>query len=169
AVDDPAGGDVEYLFAGTQDAGVHRSGDQGATFDQVSAQQLNAVIQAMVFSASKNKLYAGTYGYGVLMSDDLGAPHLNWTVVSNGLPLPVHVEALALRQAGTEYLFAGTWGQGVYRSTNGGESWLFSGLPGRLVYDLDHSAAGVLYAATDRGEVSRSVDNGPTWQERGVP
>src|SRR5690606_21741607 len=51
---------------------------------------------------------------------------------------------------------------------NGGESWLFSGLPGRLVYDLDHSAAGVLYAATDRGEVSRSVDNGLTWQEIGV-
>ena len=65
-------------------------------------------------------------------------------------------------------MFAGTWGGGVFRSTNGGERWRFSGLPDRIVYDLDFDTNGVLFASTDLGEVYRSIDNGLSWLKIGV-
>jgi photosystem II stability/assembly factor-like uncharacterized protein len=69
-------------------------------------------------------------------------------------------------------VFAGLRGQGVYRSTDGGNTWQPSGLPDQVIVDLvispnfavDHT----LFAATGEGssgyQVYRSTDGGTTWQ-----
>ena len=161
----------DVLYAGTLNEGVHTSTDCGEVWEQVSNISLQdgyRVIQSLLYNEIMDRLYGGTYGFGVIMSDDLGDPVLYWTGVNNGLTNP-WVYALALnRIGGRDYMFAGTWGGGVFRSTNGGERWRFSGLPDRIVYDLDFDTNGVLFASTDLGEVYRSIDNGLSWLKIGV-
>ena len=161
------------FYAGTMDKGVHRSDDCGEIWEQksnLSLQDGYRVIQSLVFNSDGNRLYGGTFGFGVIMSNDINgvSPILYWTRTNNGI-LNSWVYSMALNRVGsTDYLFAGTWNGGVFRSTDDGETWQFSGLANRIVYDIDINADGVIFAATDRGEVSRSIDNGLTWQEIGV-
>ena len=161
----------ELLYAGTQDEGIHRSDDCGELWEQVSNLSLQdgyRVIQALLYDDQTGRLYGGTYGFGVIMSDDLGDIVLDWTSLNHGLTNP-WVYSLALDRVNSmNYLYSGTWGDGVFRSTNGGETWLYSGLADRIVYDMDANDDHILFAATDLGEVYRTVDNGLTWQEIGV-
>jgi photosystem II stability/assembly factor-like uncharacterized protein len=70
-------------------------------------------------------------------------------------------------------LFAGLRGQGVYRTTDGGESWHAAGPGGRVVVDLAispaYAADQTLFAATGLWptgyHVYRSPDEGNSWQE----
>jgi photosystem II stability/assembly factor-like uncharacterized protein len=62
-------------------------------------------------------------------------------------------------------LYAGTWGAGVYRSTDSGSSWtpVSGGLPGLIeVVDLAVAGNGVFVATSNLG-VYRSQDDGQTW------
>ena len=161
----------EYLYAGTENKGVHRSEDCGELWEQVSNLSLQdgyRVIQSLVFDDANDRLYGGTFGFGVIMSPDFGEPVLSWTRVNNQLTNP-WIFSMAYAQHGTkDYVYAGTWGDGVFRTLDGGERWVFMGLANRIIYDMAFSSTGVLFAATDHGEMSRSVDYGLTWQEIGV-
>src|SRR5690606_21938824 len=108
-------------------------------------------------------LYAGTYGYGVLLSSDYASsPVLRWTEANNGLTNPW---VYAMEASGSR-LFAGTWGGGIFRSVDGGATWQFVALDTRLIYELARSGT-TLYASTNLGAGVRSVDGGLTWQEIG--
>jgi hypothetical protein len=48
-------------------------------------------------------------------------PTVYWHAASNGLPSDV--EALAAAPLSPPILYAGTWGSGVYRSTDHGDTW----------------------------------------------
>ncbi len=66
-------------------------------------------------------------------------------------------------------LYAGTDGAGVFRSTDGGDSWRSAseGLTSLAVYDFafDPANSRVIYAATTTG-VFRSADGGGSWRQR---
>jgi photosystem II stability/assembly factor-like uncharacterized protein len=66
-------------------------------------------------------------------------------------------------------LFAGTWGVGVFRSSNNGTSWtqVNSGLTAITVNALMVSGT-ELFAGTDLGGVFRSSDNGTSWTPANV-
>ena len=83
----------------------------------------------------------------------------DWTQ-TNG-PAGGRVYCLAVNGA---YLFAGTWGGGVYRSTDNGTSWtrVSAGLTNTVVLAFAVSGT-TLYAGTEGGGVFRSTDNGTTW------
>jgi photosystem II stability/assembly factor-like uncharacterized protein len=82
---------------------------------------------------------------------------------SNG---PYGGDVRSLIQSGN-YLYAGTFGGGVFRSSDNGESWQEKsiGLNNRDVYSLIQSG-NYIYAGTDGGGVYRSTDNGESWQEQ---
>ncbi len=67
--------------------------------------------------------------------------------------------------ASRSYLFAGTDGDGVCRSTNSGASWtpVNSGLTTQWVTSLAVSGS-YLFAGTVGGGVFRSTDNGDSWK-----
>lgn len=75
------------------------------------------------------------------------------------------VRCLAASSAGV--VLAGTQGDGVFRSDDGGETWAPSGLDGCIVKSLSFCAgdASVVYAGTKPPQVFRSNDGGRTWAE----
>ncbi|HMQ70213.1 MAG TPA: T9SS type A sorting domain-containing protein [Ignavibacteria bacterium] len=65
-------------------------------------------------------------------------------------------------------LFASSWARGVYRSTNGGVSWEFSGLTGKRVSCLSIAPDGTVYGLSmtqDYSYIHRSTDNGLSWTD----
>src|SRR2546423_8062751 len=76
------------------------------------------------------------------------------------------VRAVAVDPRAPERVLAGTQGDGVLRSDDGGRSWRPSGLDGRIVKALAMSATpGTVYAGTKPPALFRSRDGGQTWDE----
>ena len=86
-----------------------------------------------------------------------------WT--SNG-PYGGMVEVLAIDPSSPQMVYAGTFGGGVSKSTNGGASWtaVNSGLTNTYVHALaiDPSNTYILYAGTSGG-MFKSINGGGTW------
>ncbi|GIV64432.1 MAG: hypothetical protein AB1457_07355 [Chloroflexota bacterium] len=122
----------------------------------------------------EDRVYLGTWGAGVFVSDDGG---ITWRRMSNGLE-NLYIQRLAVdpQQAGVVY--AGTYGNGIYKTSDGGWNWysINQGLMnGAIVYGLvvDPQQSNRLYASArvaNRNEqpwggvVYRSLDGGMSWQ-----
>ncbi len=52
------------------------------------------------------------------------SPTVYWHSLANGLPSNVDVEAVVINPATPSTLYAGTFGEGLYRSTDNGATWL---------------------------------------------
>lgn len=78
----------------------------------------------------------------------------------------VDPRCLAVDGSGT--VLAGTQGNGLWRSDDGGETWTPSGLAGLVVKSLSFCAAepNVAYAGTKPPHIFRSEDGGRTWREQ---
>ena len=75
------------------------------------------------------------------------------------------ITALAVDPVTPETVYAGTFGGGVFKSTNSGENWSASGLTNKYVWALAIARTApstTVYAATNDG-VYRSGDGGVTW------
>jgi hypothetical protein len=96
----------------------------------------------------------------VYLSPDSGK---NWTLVSTGLG---NQQVYALAFNGVN-LFAGTYGGGVFRSTNAGTSWTH--LTGTNANILSLAVMGKsLFAGTYGGGVYYSADSGKSWAQAGL-
>lgn len=64
-------------------------------------------------------------------------------------------------------VYAGTQGNGIYQSTDGGHSWSPSGLDGQIVKAIAVSPhdSNVIYAGMKSAALCKSVDGGSTWAE----
>jgi len=113
------------------------------------------------FAAADTNIFAGTRNlggvYGVFRSTNNG--------VSWGPTGLMNYEIWSLAVAGTR-LFAGTYGNGIFLSTNSGETWTL--LDNRFEI-ADVRALAVcgtrIFAGTAGGGVFRSTDNGNTWTQ----
>ena len=154
------------LYAGT-DRGVFRSIDGGNTWSPASTGLgILAVIALAIDPATPTTLYAGTAGGGVFRSVDGGN---TWIPASAGLGI-LDVTDLAIDPVTPTTLYAagatvspftGSVTTGVFRSTDGGNSWtaMNTGLTNLVVYAfaIDPTRPSTLYAATSGG-VFRQVD-----------
>jgi photosystem II stability/assembly factor-like uncharacterized protein len=88
-----------------------------------------------------------------------------WIEKSNGLSSDKTVASLALGADGT--LYEGTSSGGVYRSTDGGDTWLppsnYNTVP--LIRGLVISYDGSIFATTQENGVLKSTDKGVTWSK----
>jgi len=82
-------------------------------------------------------------------------------------PLGGPIQALAIDPQTPATLYAGTYGGGVFKSSNGGGSWsaVNTGLTNTNVHALaiDPQTPATLYAGTDRGGVFKSSNGGGSW------
>ena len=149
-----------YLFAGTRDSGVFRSGDNGMSWLAVNTGLTNLTIRALAIKGIY--LFAGTQDSGVFRSGDNGA---SWLAVNTGIS-STNIQALA---ANDTFLFAGTSGGGVCRSSDYGMQWLAVNKleDGTDLHFLNIYSFAVthtyLFIGTWGGSAFRSADNGTIW------
>ena len=140
-----------YVFAGTGSDGVYRSSDFGRTWTQ-----LFGVYGIDAMCKSGNKVFASTYGY-TLVSTDNGD---SWNYVNSlegAAPWSFYVSG--------DTIIAGCVNE-IYRSTNGGNSFteINLGFPYTItnVYCLTASGPN-LFAGTSYYGVIMSPDLGSSW------
>jgi photosystem II stability/assembly factor-like uncharacterized protein len=115
------------LFAGTLGGGIFVSADSGASWTPGSATLSGASVLSLAFLGSR--IFVGTYG-GLFLSPDNGH---SWDLIDPrasppsvladagmGVQAPKTIYALAVRGA---EVFLGMHGDGVFHTTDGGESW----------------------------------------------
>jgi uncharacterized repeat protein (TIGR01451 family) len=158
------------IYAGTPGSGVYAfiDSDSNGSLDQwrhVAAIVANAVIQDIV-KTETGELFAATYGYGVLYSNDGGQC---WTRMNRGFE-NLYTYAIERNSAGT--LFVGIWADGkggVWRSDDNARSWQYLDLGNRQVLSIaiDPNDEDVMYAGVNLewGSIYRSVDGGYTWEQ----
>jgi photosystem II stability/assembly factor-like uncharacterized protein len=154
--------------------GVWSSDDGGASFARVAGDP-EGFTPAAAADPSGAAIYAGN-DLGVYRSADRGA---TWTKSSAGLR-STWVRALALDPAHPSTIWAGAegrvydvfqFGPGVFRSTDGGESWTpasVDGEPGHVFsLGIDPSNPQNVFTASF-GRAHRTANGGATWTETGT-
>jgi uncharacterized repeat protein (TIGR01451 family) len=165
--------DAGQYFLGSAGSGIYRSADPNADgvidfWHQVSSFLAHAVIQDLVV-APNGDLFAASYGYGVLYSNDGGQC---WTRLNRGLE---NLWTYALERASNGWLYLGIWADGlggVWRSKDNGRNWEFLDLGNRQIISLaiDPTNDNVLYAGANlagEGSIFKSTDGGETWTQLG--
>jgi ligand-binding sensor domain-containing protein len=106
------------LYFGAVEKGIFRYSEKEKNWIQLNNGLENTTIRSLIFINS-DSIFAGTsgaedyknfHGQDVYRSSDKGK---NWTLEKSGLNHP-RIKALATNSKG--FLFAGTWGGGVYKS-----------------------------------------------------
>lgn len=125
-------------------------------WESVALPQTAPMSGVVVNPEQPQTIYASGLGLGVLRSDDAGT---TWQAVNTNLP-SLNVTALALHSFKREILYAWLQDEGIYRTEDGGASWVQlpdQGPPDKAVQGLVHSTlpgsmnTGWLYAATPTG------------------
>jgi hypothetical protein len=118
-------------------------------------QGVGATNTVYSFAISGSYIFAAT-AKGVTLSTDDG---VSWTVAANTGLTNLILRPLAV--SGTN-LFAGTFGDGVFRSNDNGSNWVSgAGLKNEIIYSILISGTD-LFAAGEGG-IFRSSDNGTNW------
>lgn len=159
--------DGNDVFAGFGDVfapthAIYVSTDDGVTWTD---RDTEFVQPANCFVSSDSAVYVGADN-GVYVTIDQGR---SWAPTNRAeLSLPVS----ALTSLGS-LLFAGTEGEGIYLSTNGGKSWSITGDTSSSVFSLA-TMGHIVFAATDfdtsiGGGLFMSSDSGTTWTRASLP
>ena len=120
---------------------------------------------------STSTFYAGLKGdllgtgliYG---SSDYGK---TWNALNNGMPLSPYVadiQAIEASKDSRRTIYAGTWKNGLFKSTDNGKSWtkdkMFPSSDIRSI-KVGVQTSNLVYAATSNFGVVKSIDEGKTW------
>ena len=161
---DPGAGTGEAadrVYAATYAAGILRSDDGGATWDDWS----RGLPRGPVWDVAAPAVLGGR----VLVASENGAFERDaegdgaWARLGTGLP-DAAVRTLVITDGGD--VLAGLETRGVWRLPRGEDAWLRVGLDGRSVLSLAAVRADgrTLLAATERKGLWRSTDAGRTWK-----
>ena len=151
-------------ITGESSGAVFRSADGGVTWDAVATLPSEAYIGVAIDPFGPG-VYVSSMTGGIRVSTDSGA---TWSPVNVGLP-SIAPSAL-VPGAAAGLWFAGSAGNGVFRTTDGGATWTgpgeaFAGLLFGWVV-VDPAADATLWYANPWGGgagVFRSLDAGATW------
>jgi photosystem II stability/assembly factor-like uncharacterized protein len=154
----------------TAGIGVYLSTDGGAHWSELLQGLDRIAADRVLFAPSEpNVLYVGAVA-GVIRTDDYGQ---TWRTADVG---PTNVTALAIDSQDSDRLFAASLSDGVFRSADGGESWVVAsdGLPvvpsspeihlPVLSLAIHPTQPSFVYAGTARGgSIYRSTNGGDSW------
>jgi photosystem II stability/assembly factor-like uncharacterized protein len=118
----------EVMVAGVEDGGLLRSTDDGTSWHSVQ-DFASATVYALAGDPQDSLLYAAGWETGIWRSADRGA---SWERLGDIAGVNC-VFCISVHPQNSGHLFAGTDGQGVFESLDGGRSWRFAGLAGGKV------------------------------------
>lgn len=147
------------IYVGTF-SNVFRSSDIGRSWVKVSAglDKMNPGFINSLAIDDSDHIYAGTNGSGIYRLVDSSGAH--WIPIFTGM---FTIYSIVINP--NEYVFAGggvDYTGGAYRSTNNGQNWTASSIPG-IVKCMSHDSHGNIYAGITYNSVYRSTDNGDSW------
>jgi photosystem II stability/assembly factor-like uncharacterized protein len=142
----------DEIFAGTFRDGIYRSSDKGNTWTYSGLSTLSVYTITM---NSNGDIFAGTVDEILKSTDDCE----NWINICK-----TYARVFALKIDTSDVLFAGTFGNGIYRSTDKGESWRkkTSGLENSDVNSIDMNSRGHLFVGTSDG-LFYTTNDGNNW------
>ena len=152
-----------YIFAGTAVKGVFRSTDGGENWVKVT----NDMEVRDILITTSGEIYFGSAQFGgtgkLYYSNDNCD---TWIDKGNGLWTNYNVFIMGLFAMGTDgTLYVGAH-RGVYRSTNGGDTWLPpSNHTSVQINELTISGDGSIFAAASETGVIKSTNSGDTWNQ----
>jgi ligand-binding sensor domain-containing protein len=151
-VDRVAFNDAGHIFVGTELEGMYRSTDGGEIWTPINTGLPEAAILRIGVDRLTGHVFVSTWD-GVFRSTDNGN---SWTGVTIGSPEVV--VSFAFDSKGN--VFAGTWGGGIHRSTDGGDtsSLINAGLTSLNISSLAVNSRDWVFAGTEDGGVFRSVN-----------
>ena len=159
----PTGGDS--ILVSTEEGPVFRSVDRGKTWTEILDFGTVADVTTVTVRDPSNPsvLYVGTEGYGVQVSTDGGK-----TFVSRSTGLGnYNVNAIAFDPVTPTTVYAGT-DAGIYKSTNAANTWTptaqGTGRITDIVIDTDGGAGRLIWGTVEGQGVTRSLDQGATFQ-----
>ncbi|MBL0048016.1 MAG: PKD domain-containing protein [Bacteroidetes bacterium] len=126
------------------------------------------ISQMKFHSTDPNKLYAVTGEGGFFASNDGGT---NWTVKAGTENLTGSCASLCIDYTNDQIIYLGSGdanyysnGQGIYKSTDGGNTFTLSTLTNCLVIEIiqDPNNSATFVAATNKG-IYKSTNNGANW------
>jgi hypothetical protein len=151
------------LYAGIG-GDIFKSTNNGATWSAISTDLAYTNISALAIDPiTPTILYAGTSYYGVFKSINGGQ---TWNMISIGVD--TDVKALAIDPLTPTTLYAGTL-DGVFKSTDSGDTWVNTGITSALVTTLviDPLTPTTLYAGTRSEGVFKSTNGAGDWSHIG--
>ena len=160
------------LYLGSERRGVWRSLDGGASWQRASpGLPAGGNVQVTLVAAARRPAgtaFANVLPFGLFRTGNAGRL---WKPAGNGLPAASQVFALALAPSEPRILYVSLANR-VYRSGDGGGSWVRIGQPPggvTLVALAVHpSAPRTVYGGTGSG-IFKSTDGGMTWELTGAP
>jgi photosystem II stability/assembly factor-like uncharacterized protein len=198
----PSNPDIVYVGTGEANNrqsssfgdGMYKTTDGGKTFTQIGLRETQSIARVLVHPRDPNTVWVAANGHlfgpnaerGVYKSTDGGS---TWRKVlytdenTGATDLIVHPRdpnilfaAMYTRRRTSWGFAAGSPADGIYRSSNGGESWTRvsgNGLPrgqmGRVALDWSRSNPSVIYAQIEVGPSGEPVQGARSGQEVGGP
>lgn len=176
---------MKKAAAQSQQILASRSAKQGGDWTFIGPLNTGGRITDVAISpVNDDHLYVATAVGGIFRSYDKGA---NWTPIFDDIAKP-SIGNIAIAPSNAQRIYVGTgeangsatdgayFGDGIYRSDDGGDTWTNVGLPdsnhiGRIVVDptdpdrLFVAATGQLYGTNAERGIYRSTDAGTTWEK----
>ena len=163
-----------HIIVGTGEYGISSGTGLWQTFDNGKTWEQNTNIIPVPNSFFRIR-FVPIYGsvvhavtdVGYFKSDDNGK---NWTGLLSGI-----ISDIAIHSNNPDIMFIGKWGDGIYKSTNGGDSWTKltnNGLPtqnvGRIAISLCYLFPNIVYATIAGLDnktlgVYKSTNQGANW------
>jgi photosystem II stability/assembly factor-like uncharacterized protein len=142
------------LYAVSAEGSVYRSVNYGANWTTLTSMLPGNTFNRRMLAQGQDLFITG---YGLIYTSHDGGT--TWNTVSNGLPATSW--AYPMVSVGTT-IFAGTSGSGVYKSTDNGENWSYSGMGSHFIQAMTNSN-NYIFAGTGGYGVYYSNNLGVTW------
>jgi photosystem II stability/assembly factor-like uncharacterized protein len=142
------------LYAVSAEGSVYRSVNYGANWTTLTSMLPGNTVNRRMLAQGQDLFITG---YGLIYTSHDGGT--TWNTVSNGLP----ATSWAYPMVGVgSAIFAGTSGSGVYKSTDHGEHWSYSGMGNQFIQTMT-SSNNYIFAGTGGYGVYYSNNLGSTW------
>ncbi len=135
-----------FVFAGTEQ-GIFKY--DGSTWVNIGLEYKD--VRTIEIDAN-GVLYAGTWGFGVFVSTDLG---LTWTESNTGLGYMLAIQAMTVTSNG---VYVGSVGGGISSTTDNGASWQKLTCGYDFIWSMASTSTGTVFAGTYGDGLYKSTD-----------